>query len=191
MPTPYNPGPRWSSWSDGVRPCPFVPRGRQSVARVTGGGCVRPGCLGVTVCVLLATPQVWPLTRAAVYSAPLLAILALPGEGRTQPAVHRMCPRHSLSAATGWSPPLPRVRTQARPGAGVGPPAWGGLSGPRNEGEGRGANGPDWFRLIPAPPLTSWVPDGAGVDGMNPVASGSRGGPRLGSGDLLLHGTAG
>lgn len=107
----------------------------------------------------------------------------LPGEGLTlpsvQPGVHRMFPRRCLRRH-----PLPWATLGSGPRR---PGRWGwghslcggGMSGPRNEGGGGwGGDGPNRFRLIPAPPLTSWVPvPGRGwTDGMNPMASERLGG---------------
>lgn len=140
-------------------------RGSLSVAKVTRVCVSGLVSFGVTVCV--CSPCATPSPKSGLPGPCLLCpqpmISALPGEGLTlqsvQPAVHRMFPRrclrrHPLPLATLGSGP--RRPGQRGWGCSVG---WGGgLSGPRNEGGRWGGNGPNRFRLIPAPPLTSWVP---------------------------------
>lgn len=123
------------------------------------------------MCILLATPPhphppVWPLWACLL--CPQLTS-ALPWDGLTLPSglssrQSTGCSRDAVSAnIPSLGPPLgqdPGVQGRRGWGCSVGD-----LLGPRNEGGGRGGNGLNRFRLIPAPPLTSWVPAGGGVGG--------------------------
>jgi hypothetical protein len=114
------------------------------------------------MCTFLQTPAPSLATLGHVYSAPSRC-LPCPALGGTDPPV---CPASSPQDVpeTLSLSDIPSLRPLAGQdpgvqGSGGGAAAWGGsLSGRGNEGGGRGSDKPNRFRLIPAPPLTSWVP---------------------------------